>query len=41
MNCTLSGSCVDVALEAYKIVPAGTNPFVVLQYVVCRPTEKG
>ena len=40
MNFTLSGSCVNVALDAYMDVPAGTIPFVVLQYVVCKPTEK-
>ena len=40
MNFTLSGSCVNVALDVYMNVPACTIPFVVLQYVVCKPTEK-
>lgn len=41
MHCSLNGSCVDVALEAYKSVPVGTIPFVVVQYVLCRPAENG
>lgn len=41
MNCSLTGSCVDVTLEAYKAVPAGSLPFVVIQYVVSQPNENG
>lgn len=41
MNCNLTGACVDVTLEAYKHVTPGTNPFVVVQYVLCRLTDQG
>ena len=41
MNCNLSGSCIDVTLEAYKSVPRGYLPFVVVQYALCKTNEKG
>lgn len=41
MHCSITGSCVDVTLEAYKSVPVGTLPFVVIQYVISKADENG
>lgn len=41
MHYVLAGPCVDVTLEVYKTVSVRSLPFVVIQYVVSRLTDKG